>query len=181
MATTKHEEQLYRVFDNVKDWHKFAEAKNAMLIAFNGASIYGLTRVFQIQTFTDSEFLTGYLIFIIVCLISSTVLALISFAPKVRLIKGGLFGTGDERNILFFEYLKCKTDIEIVKEITGNAESTSTDFAQIELDLGEQIRQNSIIASRKYAHFTIAVWITVTAYVTLPIAGLYFLFDYLKN
>ena len=42
-------QQLYQVFNNVNDWLKFAEAKNAMLIAFNGASIFGIIKLLSLD------------------------------------------------------------------------------------------------------------------------------------
>ena len=37
MATSTHEEQLYKIFNNVNDWLKFAEAKNFGLLSINAA------------------------------------------------------------------------------------------------------------------------------------------------
>ena len=174
-----NEEQLYKVFYNVNDWLKFAEAKNAMLIAFNGASIFGVTQLYDLKYVKDSEGIKGYLFFVIVCLVFSTVNCLISFAPRVKIIKGGLYSSGKIANVLFFEYLKGKSNLEIVQEITGDNEKEK--YTTLEKDIAEQIKQNSIISSRKYSHFTISVWITISAYVTILLAGIFALYTYLKD
>lgn len=179
MATTQHEEQLYRVFNNVNDWLKFAEAKNAMIIAFNSASIYGITQLFSLKYLQESETLFNYLIVVIVILVFSTVSSLISFAPRVKIIKGGLYAPSNISNVLFFEYLKTKTNNEIIQEITGVSNANS--YATIEKDIAEQIKQNSIIASRKYSYFTIAVWLTIAAYITIPLAGIFCLYTYFSK
>lgn len=179
MATTTHEEQLYRVFNNVNDWLKFAEAKNAMIIAFNSASIYGITQLFNLEYVKNSGTLINYLILVIIVLVFSTISSLISFAPRVKIIKGGWYAPGDIPNVLFFEYLKTKNNEEIIKEITGVSNVNS--YATIEKDIAEQIKQNSIIASRKYSYFTIAVWLTIAAYITIPLAGIFCLYTYLSK
>ena len=37
--------ELLLIFSNINEWLRFAEAKNAMIIAFNGASIYGIVKL----------------------------------------------------------------------------------------------------------------------------------------
>lgn len=181
MATSIHEEQLYRIFNNVNDWLKFAEAKNAMLIAFNSASIYGIAQALNLDCVKGTKFIEVYLMIVIVLLIFSTITSLISFAPKVKIITGGYYVPNNVSNVLFFEYLKTKSNTEIIQEVTGVLATTQLPYAKIELDIAEQIKQNSIVASSKYSYFTIAVWITIVAYITLPFAGLFFLYSYLNK
>ena len=181
MATSTHEEQLYRIFNNVNDWLKFAEAKNAMLIAFNSASIYGISQSLNLDCIKGTKFIEIYLMIVILLLVFSTITSLISFAPKVKIISGGYYGSGNISNVLFFEYLKTKSNTEIIQEVTGVSATTQAPYAKVELDIAEQIKQNSIIASVKYSYFTIAVWITIVAYVTVPIAGIYFLYSHFNK
>ncbi len=179
MATSTYEEQLYKIFNNVNEWLKFSEAKNAMLIVFNSASIYGITQTFAIDFIKTKDYLKVYLVIVIILLVFSTILSLISFAPRVKIIRGGYYAPGDIPNVFFFEYLKTKTNIEIIKEITGVTDETT--FSKIDKDIAEQIVQNSIIASRKYSHFTIAVWMTIAAYITIPLAFIFCLYTYLSK
>lgn len=179
MATSTHEEQLYKIFNNVNDWLKFAEAKNAMIIAFNSASIYGIISTLSIDYVKKHDFLMTYLFIVIILLVFSTAFSLISFAPRVKIIKGGWYAPGNFSNVLFFEYLKTKSNLEILKEVTGdNDEST---FTKIEKDIAEQIKQNSIIASRKYSYFTISVWLTIAAYISFPLAAIFCLYTYYRD
>lgn len=173
-----NEDKLLKVFANVNDWLKFAEAKNAMLIAFNGASIFGVIRLFDVEAISKSSFLSNYVLFVIICLIFSAVNCLISFAPRVKIVKG-IYDTSKIPNVLFFEYLKGKNNVEIYLEITG--ETDSSRITVFEKDIAEQIKQNSIIASRKYSHFTISVWITISAFISLPLALIFCLFTYINK
>ncbi len=179
MAQLTLEEQLHKIFANVNDWLKFSEAKNAMLIAFNSASIFGTLKMYDFQFIKDNPQLKIYLMVIIIMLIFSTVLSLISFAPRVKMVKEGLFADGTDSNVLFFEYLKNKTAIEILKEISG--ETDEKKFTKMEIDIAEQIKQNSIVASRKFSYFTISVWITIVAYITIPLAGIFCLYTYINK
>ena len=172
-------QQLYQVFNNVNDWLKFAEAKNAMLIAFNGASIFGIIKLLSLDFVSNSRFIENYLLFVIISLIFSTVNCLISFAPRVKIIKGGFYDSGKVPNVLFFEYLKGKNNLEIIEEVTGDREKEN--YTTLQKDIAEQIKQNSIIASRKYSHFTISVWITISAFITVILAGIFCLYTYLKE
>jgi len=179
MEKSKHEDILFKIFANVNDWLKFAEAKNAMILAFNAASIYGITKTMDLDCIKESKPLMGYLFVVIIILVFSCICSLVSFAPRVKILNGGLFGPSDFSNVLFFEYLKTKSNIEIIKEVTGIVDEST--FSKIDKDIAEQIKQNSIIASRKYSYFTISVWLTISAYVTPLVAGIYFLYTYFNE
>src|ERR1035438_5925437 len=45
MEQLKHEEQIRKIFQNVNDWLKFADAKNLALLTIESAVIFGLTKV----------------------------------------------------------------------------------------------------------------------------------------
>ena len=73
---------LLEIHNNVKDWLKFAEAKNAMIIAFNGASIFGISKMPILDYGNSFGFWEWYFLFSIVFLVFSTLTALISFIPS---------------------------------------------------------------------------------------------------
>ena len=163
------EERLKFIFSNVNEFLRFAEAKNAMIIAFNAGSIYGISQTYALEIVKSWEFMKVYMTISIVLLVFSTIISLLSFVPKLKIIKKGFFSE-DASNVLFFEYLKNKTSAEILKEVNDLKEESYSTF---EKDIAEQIKQNSLIASRKYSYFTIAVWLTIAAYITFPLAGIF--------
>ena len=179
MALPESEERLFKVFSNVSDWLRFAEAKNAMLAAFNAASIYGITKSFEVSFIKNNPYLLFYLGVAILFLVFSSVCVLISFAPRVTIIKGGWYAPSSPPNILFFEYLKTKNADDILTEICGPAPQNG--YTRIEKDLAVQIQQNSIIASRKYSYFTIALWLSIAAYITFPLAAFFCLHTYFRD
>lgn len=176
--TIKREERLLKVLSIVTDWLKFAETKNAMLIGFNGASIYGIAKAVELDVIKNSSVWSGYSFFVIVLLAFSTITCLIAFVPQLNLISSGTYLGDEEPNSIFFEHLKRKTELEIMQLI---CETTDTDFARFEKDIANQIQQNSNIASKKYSYFKIAVWITMSAYITPILAGVFALYTWLQN
>jgi hypothetical protein len=166
----KKEERLLKVLSLVNEWLKFAEAKNAMLIAFNGASIYGIAKALELDVIKNTKFFFIYACIIIVILIFSTVICLLSFVPKVKIISSGYYSESTTPNSLFFEHLKTRTEKQIIQDI---CETQSDDFNGFEKDIASQIKQNSEIASKKLSYFTVAIWFTVSAYVTLIVALLF--------
>ena len=180
MADNNRIDHLYKIFQNVNDWLKFSEAKNAMLIAFNGASIYGLMKLLDLNTVKTVAFFQVILVIVIGIIVISTVVALISFVPQVTIVKPEEWFARDiSKNIFFFEYLKNQGPEEILREVSQPDEPA--DFSTLERDLAVQIQQNSIIASRKFGYFTIALWITIAAYITVVVAGLLFWLTYFRN
>lgn len=158
----RKEERLLKVLTIVNEWLKFAEAKNAMLIAFNGASIYGLAKALELDFLKQNTWLTQYFLVVIIVLAFSVVVGLLSFIPQLTFINFSKSTTNKSTSNIFFGHLKNKSKVQIVQ---GICETKATEFTNYELDIAGQIQQNSIIASNKYDFFTIAAWITIIAYV----------------
>lgn len=150
-------EDLLKIFENVNDWLKHAEAKNAMLIAFNGALTFGLIQVYELDLINSNEFLTHSLIGSILLITVSLLIALISFSPQLRFNNDLDVALKKDKNLIYFSYLSKMPAKYIAKEITGKKYSK---IGELDRDLAEQIRQNSKIASIKYSYFRKAVWIT---------------------
>lgn len=170
--------ELLEIHSNVKDWLKFAEAKNAMLIAFNAASIYGVAKLPFLEKNVDTSFLSVYFSIVIILLISSAVVCLISFVPRLKFILISISNSEDKNNIFFFEHLGKSTPDKILKSLTDKG--VKEEFSKIDNDIAVQIHSLANVATRKYSLFTIAVWITVAAYITIPVAGIFALYNY-KN
>jgi hypothetical protein len=170
--------ELLEIHSNVKDWLRFAEAKNAMLIAFNGASIYGIANLPFLNKKEDLSFIDGYFSFVILLLVFSTVVCLISFVPRLKFTHLSIANKNDKENIFFFEYLGGSSPDKILTELTEKG--VEDKFSEMDKDLAVQIHSLSNVARKKYSLFTIAVWITVVACATLPLALIFAGFNY-KN
>lgn len=152
-------QNLLETFKNAKEWLNHAESKNAMLIAFNGAAIFGLVQFFDLEIISGSSFLTYYLAISIGFLVISLLLSFMSFVPKLNILPSTSHPKElGEINLLYFEHLKELDKESIYKVISGLEPDQEED--KIDLDLAEQIQQVSIIASQKFLLFKIAVWST---------------------
>ncbi|CAM4034567.1 Pycsar system effector family protein [Gillisia hiemivivida] len=172
--------ELLQIFSNINDWLRFAEAKNAMIIAFNGASIYGIVKLPFLNNFTEMGFLQIYSIGIILMLIISSTIALLSFVPNLHFLKGSTYLELKDVNLLFYQHLKQLESKKLKKLLCEKAGVKESDFTKLDDDLISQIKYNATIASRKYHHFSVAVWLTIACYASIPIALIFALYHY-KN
>ena len=174
----KKEERLLKVLDIVTDWLRFAESKNAALIGFDGASIYGITQALGFDFIKRSPFWSGYAVFVIILLVISAVSSLLSFVPKLKPTSSKSAPGVKEPNFVFFQHLKTQSEVAIIQTI---CESDEVEFSRFERDIARQIKHYSDIVSDKYAYFTVAVWITVSAYITPVLAGIFAIYLYLSR
>jgi hypothetical protein len=170
--------ELLEIHSNVKDWLKFAEAKNAMLVAFNAASIYGVAKLPFLNKTEIFSFWDVYFSFVIILLVFSTVTCLISFVPRLKFIHLSITNTKDKENIFFFEHLGGSSPDKILKSLTEKG--VKGEFSEIDKDIAIQIHSLANVTRNKYSLFTVAVWITVVACVTPLIAGIFAGYNYKK-
>ncbi|MFC4636445.1 Pycsar system effector family protein [Dokdonia ponticola] len=171
-------EVLVKILDETKEWLKFAEAKNAMLLAFNAGSIYGISKLSFLNKIEGINFIDGYFSFVTILLVLSTATCLISFVPRLKFMYLSITNSKEENNIFFFEHLGESTPKQILKSL--KEKGVKDEFSEIDTDIAVQIHSLANVARRKYGLFTIAIWITVSAYVSLIIAAIFAGYIYKK-
>lgn len=161
---------LARVIDLVK----FAEAKNAALLAFDSASAVAIANILNRTggppaAYADVLPIAGTL------LIFSSVVALFSIMPRIALSRFYKREHRPERplNLSFYGDIRevplDKFPARIRERYLPPPSHSVTD-AYLE-DLSAQIHVNSAIADRKYSLFKVAGWITFTALLVLSLPG----------
>lgn len=189
MATTTHEEQLQKIFTNVNEWLKFAEAKNFGLLSLNAAIVFGFTQT----SFRDGSIIemAGYYVFFPFTILSFLP-CLISLLPIVSKIERKTKDQKDKKlkifikkftnlidkeepfeNIHFFGYLKDIDESTLeakLQEKTGNSAS----FTGYEKDLGIQILYNSRITWLKYQFFKIGAYFFLIGVLLFSISLIFF-------
>jgi hypothetical protein len=188
MNKLNHEEQLYKIFNNVNDWLKFAEAKNFGLLTLNAAIVFGLTQI----TFSNDSVIkiVAFCVFVPFSILSF-IPCLISLFPIVTKIasknkKGEIRNSmkivnylsnkidkdKSFENIHFYGYLKDLKEDKFEEEFLKKT-GTKEKFTTYETELVTQILYNSRITSLKYKFFKIGAFIfsigIVTSVVILPI------------
>lgn len=159
-------EDLKYTFHNINEWLRFAEAKNAGLLALNIASIIGLLQLDD-PFRGDAGFLKGIMIFLF-CL--SCCICLYSILPVIN--KGFRFYKKMEEpefekqkehlNALFFGDIARLSAGQFLSLFEFKHEVKLT---RAEKDFGIQITNNAEICVQKYNLFKIAAWFTFGTFV----------------
>lgn len=157
-------------------WLNFAENKNAMLIAANGAAIFGIFTLLG----GSSTLNTMYVIYIyqaLLFLFLSAVFCLISFVPQVDIPwLDSMHPPKEEDNLLAYADI-ANYDSKLYLETMYKQETVDLkEINPFEENLAELIILYSRIALRKYSLFNLGVWCMLSAIVTPVIAlGIYFI------
>lgn len=160
--------ELRAIFTNVNDWLKFAETKNAALVAADVAILIGLASLFE----KAEGWLLVYLIFLAVFVGLSLVIGLISFLPTTKipwLRRPAVIQK--KRNVLYYGHI-ADNDVESYLELLKGVLAEDSEPSLIGRAYTEQIITNSKIAVKKYGYFTTSLFCLLTGIVTLPIAVL---------
>lgn len=163
-------EKLLCIFPIVNDWLKFAEAKNAVLLAFCSAAITAIITYLSTASTISNFFRHGLLISIVLLCISSLICSL-SFLPKTD-IKHFVWSSRnrksksslrDSDNFYFFNDLnKYQPDdlLEAMNRLYFESKVPKP-YKKEDLDIASQITINSEIASTKFMFFRIALWLLI--------------------
>ncbi len=165
-------EKLICIFQIVNDWLKFAEAKNAVLLAFCGAAVTAIITYLSTASTIPIFFRYGLLISIFLLCISSLICSL-SFLPKTDIehfvwsrtksARKSKSLLKDSDNFYFFNNLN-KYDPEDLLEAMNRLYfegKVKKPYRKEDLDIASQITINSEIASTKFMFFRIALWLLI--------------------
>lgn len=142
------------ILELVNNWLKFAEAKNAVIMAIAGTAIFNLIKLLittELHIIADI-----YIVQLVICLTFSFLIALSSFVP----ITNYLFilpkdKTSESDNLLFFGHLAKYTKDDLIAKFNETEDTeTNTKYRGMYI---EQIIINSRIAMSKYYFFNLAV------------------------
>lgn len=163
MPTTNQEEQLYKIFSNVNDWLKFAEAKNAALVAFNSAAIAGIMQAYPSDN-PDLMIFKGIMIALFsisICASIYTFLPVLSKTFNYQKYEEAKFETEKPKlNCLFYGH-HCKiTSKQLLTLLNIKAPIENQTASNLEMDIADQIITNSEITMSKYKLFTFAGYLT---------------------
>lgn len=166
------EERLKFIFSNVNDWLKFAEAKNGVLVAFNGAAIWGTLQGFEMIC-KINPLLKIPTYFFIVCAFVGIVISLFSFMPSLKLSKRAISEIDNQiikdQSLIFFRDISQFNSDTYLKVLYSRSEGKLPDKTNsYELDIANQIVANSRNGWLKYRRFFWALNVTLCGMV-LPI------------
>lgn len=135
--------ELKEILTLVNDQLKFAEAKNASLIAFNGVLTFGLVRV-AVDSYSSLQ--QFFLVVSLFLSVFSLLLILYSFLPRLDVKTG----TGDDNNILFFGHAKNNEVEAYLEKYLNHKDGDENNLDELVVN---QILTNSKITYRKFVVF----------------------------
>jgi len=166
------EEQLKYLFTIVSDQQKFAEGKNAGLIAFDTAGAAAILSFLASRQGLPFGWRIA-LLSAIGLLVASCVLAIISFVPKLDHFKlmddHGNGNPADRDNLYYFAHLRKYSRTELVESLSRHYGFEGPQSDRQCLDLAAQVIVNSRIASAKYRCFRWGSLLAIAALVLLLI------------
>jgi len=163
--TTRMEERLKHTLSLVIDFVKFAEAKNAALLAANGVLIVGVLQAWSSRPH-PATWQCYYAIYLLVFLSLSVMVALVSFIPLKEFPSLlPISRPTPQDNLVFFGDIAKYDVTQYLRAL--DAQSASSHY---ERDLAGQIIINARVALRKYHCFTWALWLTIYGLAT-PLIG----------
>jgi hypothetical protein len=164
------ETSLHNMLSFIDGHVKFAETKNAALLAVNAGSLFAIGQVLA------GDKPTGWL-FIYVGLLAagnllSAITLLLSFLPVTQIpwiTRRKAWEAGG--SLLFFGEAQRYDADTYLKELHRSIGQTEADPSGLEVMYANQIIANSKIAARKFFYFKVAMWLTLLGALT-PVVGL---------
>jgi len=157
------EERLRYILSSVNEWLKFAEAKNGALLAANVGILFGAFRFVGGMTCTKACIYSA-----IISVIVSTVVALASFIPRLKMPSfTSKKRPTKETSLIFFGHIARYDPEDYVRALYSEAGVQEPTVTSIENDYSRQIITNSQIALQKYRCFSVGLWLTVLALLLL--------------
>ena len=177
--------KLLAIFQNVNEWLKFAEAKNAILLAFSGAAITATITILTTGQNLLNSLRFGLLLTTILLCICSLICSL-SFLPKTNLEY--LLWLRDRRNkksnlqdpikdnFWYFGHLQKYKPDELLEALNEPYFNSSLDIVKVSdkkeykeyKDIAAQITINAEIAFLKFKIFTYAIEVLIAAILIIP-------------
>jgi hypothetical protein len=175
-------EKLFVIFQNTNEWLKFAEAKNAALLAFSGTGMTAtLTLLATAQNLPNSLRVGLLLATAFLCLCSF--ICTFSFLPRIHLekvlwLKSRTFQNAKpstDDNLYYFGHLQKYSPNELLEAINRNYlnSSITIPYEKESQDLATQITINAAIAFRKYQLFTYGTYCLAIAILIVPVSILF--------
>ena len=164
-------EKLYQLYSQTNELIKFAETKNAALIAFNGAVILGVLKL--ISDFKSAHWLIIYLFFVLAMNVISAFIMIVALAPQmISQVQTSSAGKGT--NLLYFGSI-AKLSPEDYVDRLNKVYGFTSDNAAYERDLARELIIVCQIAVRKFKLFKLAMAWTFAG-ITTPLGILVYLF-----
>ncbi len=167
------ERALIRRLNNVNDWLKFAETKNAGLLAFSGAVLVAIAGYVGSED-DIPERISLVLVIAAGALMAAAIIALASFLPILNPRKPrSRAAPHTEDNLEYFGHLlkhSAKTLTEEIARLYAAADPTLASKDKLLTDIAHQIIVNSRIAHQKFSFFSWGLYVIAGGILVVAVA-----------
>lgn len=149
---------------------KFAETKNAAILAADAGIIIGVAQIVSGSTLDGWKLL--YFFWVAGMALLSAIAALVSFLPQTHIPWKRTPKKAEAKdNFIFFGDIQKYRDKAYLRALLRAAGESDAGATELERMYAEQIVINSQIASRKFTYFRYAIWLLLHGVLT-PVVGL---------
>lgn len=178
-------EKLLSILHLINDWLKFAEAKNALLLAFCGAAITAIVTYLSAAPNISSEPLRIGLLFSLFLLCICSVICSLSLLPKTdreyliwwkkKPSKKFKNLQQETDNLYFYDEIRKYSSTDLLDSMNKLYfdNKLQPPYKKEDLDIADQIVINSQIASAKFAFFRVALWFLIGSIFVVFISGIF--------
>ena len=173
--------KLTTIFQNVNDWLKFAEAKNAVLFAFSGSGITAIISLLATAEKLPKSLKFG-LVLATFLLCIGILFCSLSFLPKTNLERISQTGNRSSRNssdpstynFYYFGDLRKYSSTQLLDALNSLyfESKVNLPYNKEWEDLASQITVNAEITFLKLKLFTYALWCLIIAILVVPFSML---------
>lgn len=172
--------QLLRILRDVHHSQKFAEGKNAILLAFSGTGITGTIDILTEGSKIPKSLEFALSLTLIFLCISSAICSL-SFIPKLNVnrilwlrakrSKNSKLVRKNTDNFYYFGHLQKYSSHELLNALNDCyfEGKINRNYKKEYKDIAEQITINSEITSRKFQIFTYAIYFLICSILVIPV------------
>jgi len=175
-------DDLKYIFDTTNEWLKFAEAKNAGILALLVGLIAGLISMtgdlsgWQATMLIISESI--FAVAILICLCSLSPILNDKFYAQIKLDAAMFEKLKQSVNLLFFKSIYRLTEQQFIEVFNSRANVSAIQPASYDIttgthalnhDLVHQILVNACIANFKYCCFKVTIWFTCGGIIVVAI------------
>lgn len=162
---------IYKNFINLQDIIKFAETKNAAIIASSGAIIALVFNKLSFDNFLQVVFLIGYVFVVIALTISFWSLWPITHAREIKRKRIDNKTIEIDKNLFLFTDIGSFKTCENFEKAICEKYYYSQELTSVEKDILSQIYTNSNIALRKLNHFKLSLIFLIIGILLMAFLG----------
>jgi len=170
------EERLRHIAASVSEWVKFAESKNAAIVAFDSVMVFGMVNMLKGLAHPLGGAVRVGVSCTVALMLLSLLCALCSFIPNIRLpFLSARRPCNAHDNLVYYGHIAKYASDTYIASLCQHMAVDVTALNAIERYYAQQIVESACIALQKYRMFSCAVSMTILALLIACVSGTLYL------